>query len=306
MDFRELFTLQLEMFALMGMGAVLRKKNVLTHEGKNVLTDLVIDIVLPCSIINSFCIELDSNMIASCAQVLMISVGIQVLCSFLAGILYRHVPRERRVILQYGTIVSNAGFLGNAVAEGLYGAAGLLYASFYIIPQRIVMWSEGVSYFTESPNKTDVLKKVLRHPCVVAAEIGTALMVTQFHLPAFLSKSIAAAGGCTTPLTMFMIGAVLAEADMHHIVSRETLYYSFIRLIFIPAVVMACCVVFRVEALAADISVVLAAMPAGATTAILASKYNADEAFASKCIVLTTVLSMVLLPVWCTVLEKIF
>ena len=83
------------------------------------------------------------------------------------------------MVLQYATVCSNAGFLGNPVAEGLYGSIGLLYASVYLIPQRIVMWSAGISYFTESPSRKEVVKKVLTHPCIVAVEIGIVLMVTQ-------------------------------------------------------------------------------------------------------------------------------
>ncbi|MFQ8842227.1 MAG: hypothetical protein ACLR8P_16315 [Clostridium fessum] len=52
------------------------------------------------------------------------------------------------------------------------------------------------------------------------------------------------------------------------------------------------------------ISVVLAAMPAASTTAILAAKYGGDEVFATKCVVFTTLLSMVSAPVWCMVLQR--
>ena len=66
------------------------------------------------------------------------------------------------------------------------------------------------------------------------------------------------------------------------------------------------CILFRVDGVAAGVSVVLAAMPAGGTTAILAAKYHGDEDFAAKCIVLTTVLSIGALPVWCWVLNRFF
>ena len=177
------------------------------------------------------------------------------------------------MILQYGTVCSNAGFLGNPVAEGIYGSLGLLYASIYLIPQRIVMWSAGVSYFTESPNRREVFKKVLRHPCIIAVEIGIVLMITQLQLPEFLDRSISSLGGCTTAITMMFIGTILADAGFKHMVSRLTVVFAAIRLLFIPLLVMLGCMLFHVEAVAAGLSVVLAAMPAGSTTAILAAKY---------------------------------
>ena len=51
--------------------------------------------------------------------------------------------------MQYGTVCSNAGFLGSPLTEGLFGGVGLLLTSVYLIPQRIVMWSMGVSYFRQ-------------------------------------------------------------------------------------------------------------------------------------------------------------
>ena len=165
------------------------------------------------------------------------------------------------------------------------------------------MWSAGISYFTESPNKKEVIKKVLKHPCIIAVEIGVVLMVTQLPLPVFLEKAIRSLGGCTTAITMLFIGTVLADAGFHHMVTKITMIYSFIRLVAIPAAVLAGCILFRVDSMAMGISVVLAAMPAGSTTAILAAKYHGDEKFATQCIVLTTLLSVGMLPLWCMALN---
>ena len=74
------------------------------------------------------------------------------------------------------------------------------------------MWSAGVSYFTECPSKKEVVKKVLKHPCIVAVEIGIVLMVTQVQLPGFLSSAIENVGGCTTAITMMLIGTILTLA----------------------------------------------------------------------------------------------
>lgn len=306
MEIGGLFHLQLMMFLLMGVGFFLRKRQIITTEGKAVLTDLVVDLILPCNIITSFRIPFDWEVLRAGVQVLGISLVIQMFCTFISAHCYNKVPKGQRMILQYGTVCSNAGFLGNPIAEGLYGSIGLLYASIYLIPQRIVMWSAGVSYFTESPDRKEVVKKVLRHPCIVAVGIGIVLMLTQLALPEFLAKSISSVGGCTTAITMLLIGSILADCGLKHMVSGITLVFALIRLILIPAAVMAGCYFFHVEAIAAGLSVVLAAMPAGTTTAILAAKYHGDEVFATQCVVLTTLLSMALLPVWCLVLNAVF
>lgn len=299
-----LFDLQVMMFLLMAVGVVLRKMNIITKEGKGMLTDLVIDLILPCNIISAFYMPMDHSVFVSGVEILIISILIQIFCTFISGILYRKVPKEKRMVLQYATVCSNAGFLGNPVAEGLYGSVGLLYASVYLIPQRIVMWSAGVSYFTECPSKKEVVKKVLKHPCIVAVEIGIVLMVTQVQLPEFLSSAIENVGGCTTAITMMLIGTILTDVDMRHILTRTTVAYSFIRLAFIPAVVFAGCWLANIDSVVAGVSVTLAAMPAGTTTAILAMKYHGDEEFATQSVVLTTMLSMAAIPIWSLIIHS--
>lgn len=306
MDFTALFQLQLMMFALMGLGFYLRRRDIIDARGKAAFTDLIIDVVLPCNIINSFCIEFDGALLLSCIQIFAASVLLQVFCYVLARTLYNRQPDGRRAVLQYCTLISNAGFLGNSLVEGLYGSMGLLYASFYLIPQRIMMWTAGISYFAAGTDRRGAMRKILMHPCIIATEIGIVLMLTQLELPAAVSETVRTLAACTTPLTMIVTGTVLAEAGLRNMINKTTVFYSLVRLVIIPAAVLAGCRLCGVNELAAGVAVVLAAMPAGSTTAILAAKYNSDAAFASQCIVLTTLLSMALLPLWCTVLSFVF
>lgn len=306
MKIEGLFDLQAMMLLLMGIGVILRKLNIISREGKTVLTDLVINLILPCNIITAFCIPMDQSIFIAEIEIFVISILIQAFCTLMSSVLYRGIPREKRVVLQYATVCSNAGFLGNPVAEGLYGSIGLLYASVYLIPQRIVMWSAGISYFTESPSRKKVVKKVLTHPCIIAVGIGILLMLTQFQLPHFLNTSIKEVGGCTTAVTMILIGTILTDTDMRCMVTKVTAAYAVIRLVFIPMAVFGGCLLAGVDSIVAGVAVTLAAMPAGTTTAILALKYHGDEEFATQCVVLTTVLSVVAIPIWSFIIYHAF
>ena len=85
METKGLLSLQIMMFLLMGVGVVLRKKNIITKEGRNVLTDLVIDVILPCNIINAFQISLDKEILVSGFQVLVISILLQLFCTTISA-----------------------------------------------------------------------------------------------------------------------------------------------------------------------------------------------------------------------------
>jgi len=302
MEYSRLLNLQGMLFLLVAAGVVLRKKGVLPDGAKAILTDLVIYLIFPCNIINSFFIEFNLEILKGFAVILTIASLIQIGCLMFAKVFYNREPESRKKVLQYGTVCSNAGFMGNPIAEGVYGAEGLMYASIFLIPQRIVMWSAGVSYFTESPDRKTVVKKVLTHPCIIAVYIGLFLMITRLPLPAFLQNTIKSVGGCTTTVSMVLIGAILAEVEPGSILDWGIVKYAAIRLFLLPLLVYVSCRAFHVKPLLAGVSVLLTGMPAGSTNAILASKYDGDYIFATKCVVVTTLLSLVTIPLWCMVL----
>ncbi len=295
---QQLINLQLTMFLMIAAGMILKKIGVIGPEGQKNITDLVIYLVLPCNIVKSFMVEFTYDIFYTFAGVLIISVLIQVVCSFLGKILYQRMELPQKKVLQYATICSNAGFLGNPIAEGVFGTMGLTLASIYLIPQRIVMWSAGISVFTEAPDKKTLVKKVLTHPCIIACILGIILMLSQFQLPGFLSSSLQAVSGCNTALSMMVIGMILADVDLKRLVDKKVLYYTLIRLILIPLLVYLPCKLLGLDSLVTGVCVLLAAMPAGATTSILASKYNGDAAFATKCVIFSTLASLLSTPIW--------
>ena len=300
---KALIDLQITMFLLIFIGWFMRKAGIIGPEGKKVMTDLVINLILPCNIIRSFMIQFSWKIAADFAGILIISLLIQVFCLILGKILYRHTEEKRRQCLSYGIICSNAGFLGNPVAEGVFGSMGLALASIYLIPQRIMMWSEGIMIFTEAPSKKELARKVLTHPCIVSIWIGLALMVSGWQLPVFLLSPLTALSNCNNACSMLVIGMILSEAKLKELIDPDLVTYSLLRLILIPLAVYIPCRLLVADPLVGGVSVLLAAMPAGATTSILASKYRGDEIFAVKLVVFSTLASLISTPVWSFVLR---
>ena len=302
---KELINLQLMMFALIIIGLILKKTKVIGKEGQKSMTNLVIDLILPCNIIFSFMIKFSSKIAQDFMVIMIISILIQVFCVILGSVLYNKCSVKRKECLRYATICSNAGFLGNPIAQGVYGMMGLTLASIYLIPQRIMMWSEGVSVFTEAPTKKEMLKKIFSHPCIIACEIGVVLMLTGWRPPHFLQETITSISNCNTAMSMLVIGMILADADPRTLVDKDVLFYSVIRLIIIPFCVFIPCWMLHIDSLVKGVSVLLAAMPAGATTTILASKYDCEEEFSVKLVVFSTAASLLTTPIWSLILMKI-
>lgn len=315
-----LWTLQTMMFLLVTAGAMLKRKGILKDEGKEILTDIVLYVFLPCNIINSFRIELEEGILVRLFLILGISIVIQGVCYGLSRLLYDKKPDARRQVLQYCTIVSNSGFLGLPIAEGMYGIQGMMYASIFIIPMRVMMWSAGLACFTESPDWKTVVKKVAFHPCIIAVYIGLTLLFLQVPLahlyenvlqnsgPALqviistvvhaLDKAVRSAGNCTTAMTMLLIGMMLADVHMKDLFDLDAMGISVVRLGLLPLIVFAGCRIVNLDPFISGICILMSGMPAGSTSAILASKYNCDYMFATKCVVVSTLLSMVTIPLW--------
>ena len=299
-NFDNMFNMQGMLFLLMIIGAVLTWKRIITADGQKLLTDLVMDVTLPASIIKSFQMELSRELLESCLEIFLVAIAIQVGTFLLSALLYRGISDEKhRKVLQYATICSNAGVLGNPIAEGIFGSMGLLYASIYLIPQRTFMWSAGLTYFTRCPSKKELARKVLTHPCIIAVAFGMVLLVTGTTLPGFLGSTVNSIAGANTAVSMMLIGSFLVGVNVKSMFQKTFYYYSFVRLFLIPFLVFVPCRLLGLDSMVTGVSTILAAMPAASSTAILAAKYECDEVFAYKCVVFTTVLSMVTIPIWC-------
>lgn len=300
MDVASLWNLQGQLFALLFVGALLRKANIFTDVSKDMLTDLVLYVTLPCSIILSFQIDIDTSLAASLGIIFLISVGTQVFCYALTKITFRKVTPAQRSILHYGILVSNAGFMGLPIAGELFGPAGLMYASIYLIPQRVVMWTAGLSIFSSAAaTKKEAIRKVILHPCMIAVYVGVGMMLLKPPLPSFVRMTLTSLGACTTPLSMMLIGSLFAEMKREHLhLDRNLLVYSFLRLVIIPLSSLLVGKTLGIPSLVVGVGVILAAMPGGSSTVILASKYGRDTTYASKLVIVSTILSLISIPLW--------
>ena len=296
LELAQLIKMQGVMFLLMLLGLILRRKGLLTSEGKKILSDLMIYIIIPCNVVHAFGLVRPENFLTDFGGLLLIAVISLAACALLGALLYRKNAPDRRHILQYATVASNAGFMGNAIVDGVFGPLGLVYTSVFLVPMRMFMWSIGISYFTQIKDPRQALKKGLTHPCILGVFAGAALLVSGVSLPSVIDLAVTNLSNCCTPISMLVIGSILVEVDFRSVFEPTALLYSLLRLVVLPLLLLGVCLLFDVDSLVTGIAVLLTGMPAPATTAILAAKYGGDEVFATKLVVLSTALSVVTVP----------
>lgn len=295
-SFFKMVDVQTVLFIYMAVGFGCRKAGIFNDVARDKLTDFVVFVTLPCMIFESFNMAFSLESLKQGALALLIAVGMSCVALLLGKVLYNRFPYEEKSILQYGTLVSNSGFAGLPVVSGAYGDEGLFLGSLFIIPPRILMWSAGISLFTRADAKQAV-KKVLLNPGIIAVEVGLVRMLFQIPLPHFVDTAVDNLGGCTSPMAMALVGAILVDVPLKTVFDLKSFYLVAVRQFLLPGICLAALRLLHVDPLTIGVSVVITGMPIGSTTAILAQKYVADAKFASKCVFISTLTSLVTVPI---------
>lgn len=285
------------LFIYIAVGYGCRKSGLFDNSTRGKLTDFVLMITLPCMVFQSFNMPFSLDILRQGALALAAASGMALVAALLGRVLYSCFPEEKRTVMRYGTLVSNSGFAGLPVVSGAYGTQGLFLASFFIIPTRVLMWTAGISMFSRAGAERGWLKKVMLNPAIVAVYLGLVRMAFQLPLPGFLDTALDRLGDCTSPMAMALVGAILADVPLRDMFEGKVFYLIAVRQLALPLLCLAGLTLLGVDSLTVGVSVALTGMPVGSSTAMLAQKYGADAQFASKCVFLSTVASLVTVPV---------
>lgn len=287
-------------------GVLTRRIGILRPETRKAFVSLLVYITLPCMILSAFNKPLSAEEMRAAAAMLVLSAAGLLVSWLMAVLLFRRRPPAERSVLYFATLFSNAGNAGLPVTSLVYGATGVFYASIYLIPIRVAMFTVGIALYTGKPKREGVwagIKRLLKNPSVAVVLVGLFLMLTRLTLPSVLGDAVRNIGDMTSPLAMMIIGASLADMKPREMFSAQAFLVSLVRLVVLPALVWALFRLLGAEQLPTAVAVTLVAMPVATNTAILAEQYGADYLFASKCVFISTILSLGTVPIITLLME---
>ncbi len=298
--FTQMIQLQMQILLMLGIGFFLRKKEIVTAEIRKGLSALLINVVLPCTVILSFMNDsiVNSDLLMTCLLAVVISAIIQTVSIIASKFLFNRYEKMDANVLTYGMIVSNSAFIGIPIIQSIYGSEAVMFASVFQIPIIVTMWTIGLALFKPIDHK-HALKSVIRNPSVVAVLIGFIIMLTGIKFPIFITKTISSIASCTTAISMFVVGSILADIEWNNLLDKKALFFCSIRLIAYPFIVFIVLTFANAPTLIKAIAVIMTGMPAGSTAAILAEQYGCDAKFAAKLILVSTALSVITIPILC-------
>ncbi len=294
--FQRMLNTQALMFVYVVTGIIMAKTKILKHEGRSSFINLLLDITLPCMILNSFNVDTGINELIAAGEIMVISAVCFLIAWVMSKIYWRKAPHERKAVLEFATLFSNAGNAGLPIVASVFGTQGVFYASFYLLPVRVLIWTAGLSLFVDGVNFREKIKILMKTPSLVVVFVGIALMFSPVKLPAVLSTAIKNMGDMTGPLSMMIIGAALGESDLRSAFDVDAFKLTFVRLIVQPLIFLFVLKLAGVQDILWQVAVTLTAMPAAANTEIIAEMYGKDYAFAARCVVVSTIISLVSVP----------
>lgn len=282
---------------MMGLGIFLRKRGIFNDAVRKGMADLLIYVTMPLMVIAAFNFPLDTTLLHNAGAVFLASSVIHLVLIALSRLLFVRFDAGQQKVLRFATVFSNCGFVGLPVVQGLYGNIGVFYASIFNLPFNVLIWSWGVMLFSGQRGTRETLRALAVNIPLLSIVVGFLIFLFGIHLPAPLQKTCEGVGAMTTPLSMFIIGSMLADVHPRDIFRGYEVYYvSIIKLIAAPLLCYFALRALNVDRTLMGVCVALIAMPTASIIGVFAERYENNAAIASRCAFLTTILSLLTLP----------
>lgn len=299
------------LFILIFVGLFLTKTHVLTKPGTKSITNVVLYLVTPCVIIKSF---INTKYSKSTLKGLLLSflaaTVVHLVFILLATVVFRDKSDSRRRVLRFASIFGNCGFMSLPIQEAILGNEGLLYGAAFVAIFNLFSWTYGIMEMSGDKNSMSV-KKVIFNPGIIGLAVGLVIFIFAIPLPSAIKLPVEYFAALNTPLPMLIIGYHLAKLDFK-VAARDfrCLFCSITRILIFPVIALA--VIYGLGFFIPDlwgnlfVSMMIAACsPAAAYTAIFSFKFKQDTDLSVNLVSLSTLLSIITMPILITLAKII-
>jgi predicted permease len=298
--FYAVFEQILALFLLLLAGYLARKSGLLDSQLTKGLSGLLLKLALPALIIDSMQKPFSASLLRESGIIFFISLAVYA-CSVVFALLFPRVlaaTPEERGVFSFALIFSNVGFMGYPVVFAVFGETGVFYAAIYNLPFNFLLFTLGIMIISKKVEGAPPINwKLLVNPAVAAVFIGFFLFLFSVALPRPISLAVHQLGLLTPPLSMLLVGSLLCTIPVKRVFTDWRVYIvSLLRLLLLPFLVWLALQGFRLPELLVGIPTVITAMPAAANSAILAEQYEGNAALASQIVFLSTLLSVLCIP----------
>ncbi len=293
------------LFIFMMIGYGVRKKNIIDDAGAKSISWLIVNVANPALILSGSALSDQTLSLQDFGYTLFVAsvlfFGLIILSFPLTALM--HVPASQKGIYKMMTAFSNIGFMGFPLIRAMYGNDALIYASLFIIPFNILIYTYGILTLDSAANGHHLHLKQALNPGTIACALSVVIAILQPTLPDFLTTVIEDLSDLTASLSMMVIGMSLATIALTELfVERKLWIFSLIKLIPLPMLVLWITKLFIQDNVLLGICFVMLCAPAASMIPMLAQQYDSDYKLASKGVALSTLLSVVTMPLVSTLM----
>ncbi len=298
-----------KLFLMLFAGFIARKSGVIDQYVTKGLSALLIKVTLPALIFTSMQREFSAELLRESYIITALSFGvygIYFIIALITGKLLRSGSRDRGVY-QFSILFSNVAFMGFPVLSSVYGEESIFYAAMFNIPFHFFVFTLGVYLMTrghEGDAKFDL--SLLFSPGIAATILGFIFFVFSIKVPGIIFDPVKLIGDITVPLSMITVGSMLTEIHLKELMAGWRVYFiSCMRLILLPFIVFLFVILFTDNPMIISVAVVIAAMPVAVNAPLIAQEYGGNSSLASRLVFVSTLFSLVTLPLVLVVLKGV-
>lgn len=301
-----LITPFLQLFSLLALGFYLARKGLFGEGFNKALSTFLLRWSLPALILASMQRPFSLENLQQAGLLVLISLGIYTLC-ILTALVWGGVQggsSGTRGLFQFALIFSNVGFMGFPILEALWGRDILFWVAIYNMPFHFLVFSLGIWLVSRDPSPVKGEGKGFRfhprellNPGILATFAGFAAFFFSWKFPAPVYQTLSLLGGLTTPLSMLLIGSLLARSSLRKTLASPILWgVSAFRLLVLPLTALWVLVLLGLPRDMIKVGVVITAMPAAANLTLLASEYSPHPEKAGQIVFISTLGALVTIP----------
>ena len=284
-------------FLEIGTGIVITKIGIMDDKNSKFLSNLVMTVTLPCTLLASAGIDGGREAVAGMLKGYVVLEIFYIVCICLCLLLSRamHLTRGQKAVLVGAAVMPNSAFIGIPLITALLGSeAGALYGAAGIMAYNILFFTYVQHLF--DPEAKVSLKAFLT-PTNITTAIMVVMLVTGLRLPGILESFCKAMGNTTTPLALIIAGGMLARSDLKKLVANPLVWLiTGLRCLVFPLGFLAVLCLLPLDPTLRMAVLILASCPAGSLTAVLAKQYDTEGELASQAVAHSTLCILISVP----------
>ena len=281
---------------LMVIGFGCAKVGLIDERTNKQLSNLLLMLVNPVLIFLSYQRSFEPELLQGLLWALALSGLSFMIITAAAHVIYAKSRLKDVAIERFSLVYTNAGFLGIPLVNGLFGSEGVFYLTGYLTVFFLFFWTHGMIVMGGKREMT-AIKKGLVSPPILAILAGFGLFIAGISLPTAVDTPLRLLSHVNTPLAMLVAGVSLSKTHWGQLLRHKRLYaVCALRLLVLPASVMAVVGLLPAPPLVRATVIVLSACPVAANVILFAYRYDQNPTYASEVFAATTVLSLFTIP----------